>query len=172
MANPKGNPQNLQPVRTKDEAKKRGAAGGKKSGEKRRKKRDARESISLLLGLAAQGGSEENLRALGFAEEDLTNMNALNARLFVRAMTGDIAAYKTLMDYGGFHPDQKQKDKESEARIRKMDEGIYHPSGDDADDEEATDVMVVLPDNGREDGPEPVKKPPEVTENEEDGGDG
>ena len=32
VANARGNPENLKPVRTTDEAKKRGAAGGKKSG--------------------------------------------------------------------------------------------------------------------------------------------
>ena len=53
MANPKGNPQNLQPVRTKEEAKKRGAAGGKKSGASRRKKRDARQAIRYVLDMAS-----------------------------------------------------------------------------------------------------------------------
>ena len=74
MANPKGNPQNLKPVRTKEEAKKRGAAGGKKSGAARRKKRDARQAIRYVLDMAATGKLDEKLEGLGFDEEDRTNM--------------------------------------------------------------------------------------------------
>lgn len=154
MANPKGNRDNLHPVSTKEEAKKRGAAGGKKSGEARRRKRDARQSISLLLNMAASGKLEENLAQLGFDEEDRTNMNALMARMFTKAMSGDVAAFKALMDYGGYHPDQKLKDRERRAHIASM-EASARDSGisalaDDADDESAEDTIIYLPENGRE----------------------
>ena len=150
MANAKGNPDNLKPVRSKDEAKKRGAAGGKKSGETRRKKRDAKQAISLLLGMAAKDNLEKNLKQLGYDVEDLTNMNALMARMFTKAMSGDVAAFKALMDYGGFHPDQKLRDQEREARIRALDDG--YPSGaEDPEDDDREDVHIYLPDNGRDD---------------------
>ena len=105
MANPKGNPQNLQPVRTKEEAKKRGAAGGKKSGAARRKKRDARQAIRYVLDMAATGKLDEKLEGLGFDEEDRTNMTGLTVAMMMRAASGDVSAYKALMDYGGFHPE-------------------------------------------------------------------
>ncbi len=101
MANPKGNPQNLQPVRTKEEAKKRGAAGGKKSGAARRKKRDARQAIRYVLDMAATGKLDEKLEGLGFDEEDRTNMTGLTVAMMMRAASGDVSAYKALMDYGG-----------------------------------------------------------------------
>lgn len=156
MANAKGAPDNLKPVRTKEEAKQRGRNGGKKSGESRRKKRDAKQSISLLLELAAQGNLDKNLKQLGFSEEDRTNMNALTARMFSKAMSGDVAAFKALMDYGGFNPDQKLKDKEREARIRALEDDGYSqsPGGggfDDGDEEGDTeDVVIYVPDNGRD----------------------
>lgn len=149
MANAKGNPENLKPVRTKDEAKKRGAAGGKKSGDSRRKKRDAKQAISLLLNMAAKENIEKNLKQLGYNAEDLTNMNALMARLFTKAMTGDVAAFKALMDYGGFHPDQELRDKERRARITALEDGGGYPDPD-GDDEDKEDVIIYLPDNGKE----------------------
>ncbi|MCI8602267.1 MAG: hypothetical protein HFE45_11890 [Oscillospiraceae bacterium] len=156
MANPKGNLDNLQPVSSKEEAKKRGSAGGKKSGEARRRKRDARQAISLLLNMAASGKLEENLAQLGFDADDRTNMNALMARMFTKAMSGDVAAFKALMDYGGYHPDQKLKDRERRAHISAMeasakDTGIA-ALGDDAasDDESVEDTIIYLPENGRE----------------------
>lgn len=151
MANAKGNPENLKPVRSKDEAKKRGTVGGKKSGETRRKKRDAKQAISLLLNMAARDNLEKNLKQLGYDVEDLTNMNALMARMFTKAMSGDVTAFKVLMDYGGFHPDQKLRDKERETRIRALDDDGYPSGGADSDDDDREDVHIYLPDNGRDD---------------------
>ena len=152
MANARGNPENLKPVRTTDEAKKRGAAGGKKSGAARRRKRDAKQAISLLLDMAAKDNLDKHLKKLGFEEEDRTNMNALMARIFTKAMSGDVAAFKALMDYGGFHPDQKLKDKERAARIKALEDGDLPPGGGDLpDDEEGEDVVIYLPENGRDD---------------------
>ena len=150
MANPKGNPQNLQPVRTTDEAKKRGAAGGKKSGAARRKKRDARQAIRYVLDMAATGKLDEKLEGLGFDEEDRTNMTGLTVAMMMRAASGDVSAYKALMDYGGFHPDQKLKDRESRARIAAMENG-GGASGVDQGDGVGDDVLIYIPENGRDD---------------------
>ena len=150
MANPKGNPQNLKPVRTKEEAKKRGAAGGKKSGASRRKKRDARQAIRYVLDMAATGKLDEKLEGLGFDEEDRTNMTGLTVAMMMRAASGDVSAYKALMDYGGFHPDQKLKERESRARIAAMESGGGAP-GVDAEEGSTDDVVIYVPENGRDD---------------------
>ena len=155
MANPKGNPENLTPVLTTEEAKKRGAAGGRKSGETRRKKRDARQSIGLLMNMAAQGTLDENLEKLGFDECDRTNMNALMARMFAKAISGDVSAFRALMDYGGFHPDQKLKDKERKAHIVAMEASKKETDISDFsavfEENDAEDVQIYMPDNGRND---------------------
>ena len=79
-------------------------------------------------------------------------MNDLMARIFTKAMSGDVAALKALMDYGGFHPDQKLKDKERAARIKALEDGDLPPVGGDLpDDEEGEDVVIYLPENGRDD---------------------
>ena len=167
MANPKGNPENLRPVRTKDEAKKRGHNGGVNSGVARRKKRDARNAISLLLNMSVREPLEENMEDMGFEQEDWTNMNALWARIFTDAMSGDKAAQKMILDYGGFNPEFVLREKESKARIRAMKEESQRRAlyGDDDDErEEADDVQIYLPDNGRGDGPGKPKEPSESSE--------
>lgn len=150
MANPKGNPQNLKPVRTTEEARKRGAAGGVQSGKARRKKRDARQAIRYVLDMAATGKLDEKLEGLGFDEEDRTNMTGLTVAMMMRAASGDVSAYKALMDYGGFHPDQKLKDRESRARIAAMESG-GGASGVDPDESGSDDVVIYMPENGRDD---------------------
>lgn len=179
MANPKGNPQNLKPVRSTDEAKKKGAAGGKASGAARRKKRDARSAINMILNLPAHESLEKNLQALGMNEEDWTNMGALWARIFTDAIGGDHAARKMIFDYGGFNPEFMLREKESKAKIRAMKEESERRAlfdDDDDDDGESSDVVVVLPDNGRGDGPkcadanETAEEPlPNCGEENEDG---
>ena len=151
MANPKGNPQNLKPVRTTEEARKRGAAGGVQSGKARRKKRDARRAIRYVLDMAATGKLDEKLEGLGFEEEDRTNMTGLTVAMMMRAASGDVSAYKALMDYGGFHPDQKLKERESRARVSSMeastrrDTGMLAPPVGVDDGEEAGDTVIYIP---------------------------
>ncbi len=163
MANPKGNPDNLKPIRSEEEARKKGSAGGKKSGETRRRKRDAQKAIKWMLDMAAVGALDERLEKLGIEEEDRTNMTALQISMLMKASSGDVNAYRALMDYGGMNPEQKVRQKESEARIRRMDEGQYRGYGDDEDDvEEHVDVIITMPDNGRPGCPRPnAKNPPE-----------
>lgn len=148
MAKPKGKPENLNPVRTEEEAKEKGRRGGIKSGESRRKKREAKDAIRLLLDLAAKGNLELNLKQLGVEENDRTNMMAVTARLFSKAMEGDVNAYRTLMEYGGFNPDQKLKDQERQARIEAIEKsggaGAI-TSGDWGEDGDGGDVIIYMP---------------------------
>ena len=99
------------------------------SGKARRKKRDARQAIRYVLDMAATGKLDEKLERLGFDEEDRTNMTGLTVAMMMRAASGDVSAYKALMDYGGFHPDQKLKERESRARIAAMESGGGAPGG-------------------------------------------
>ena len=87
----KGNVKNLDPVKTKEEARRRGRNGGIKSGEVRRAKKEE----------------------LGFPETERTNMAALHARLFTMAMSGNLDAYMELMRIGGYEPEENRKERES-----------------------------------------------------------
>jgi len=107
MSRAGGAPENLDPVRTKEEAKKRGTNGGKKSGEARRKKRDAKAAAKLILDLAVSSDNvEENLRRLGIPDEDFTNRVALMARLLTDGLYGNTRATELLLRTAGEMQDQ------------------------------------------------------------------
>lgn len=116
---------NLRPIKkgelSKEEAKKRGQAGGKKSGESRRAKRDARSAARFLLELAAKGKIADNLTELGFPVNEQTNMAALQARLYTMAMGGNLDAYMTLMKMAGYDPEENRKERESVSADRRRD---------------------------------------------------
>lgn len=172
MANPKGNKENLDPVRSKDEARKRGAAGGKASGAARRRKRDLQQAIKWMFNAPAVTPLDTTLKSVCVEERDRTNLTGIVVGMAIKAARGDVAAFKALADYGGFHPDKEQRDKESDARIRRMDEGLAPIYGLDGESDEMDDVVVVMPDNGRGDGPEPVAGFFETAENDGSDADG
>lgn len=161
MAKKGGAPENLDPVRTKEEAKKRGRNGGIKSGEVRRNKRDAKNAMNLLLNMAAKGQIKDNLVTLGIDPEDQTNMVALQARLFTMAMGGNLQAYDRLIKISGNDPEEnrkeresraadKRRDRESEARVSALEHGDsmgrYAVPGDEEDESgEKDDVIIFMP---------------------------
>lgn len=85
---PRGNPQNFDKIRTNEEAKKRGRAGGIKSGQVRRERRTLREE---LLALLSAGNTQTNM----------------NLALVQRALDGDIKAYEVVRDTIGEKPVDK-----------------------------------------------------------------
>jgi len=87
------NPQNLCPVRSEAEAKRKGAKGGKKSGEARREKRRLREILEMLLERP---------------EGDCTTAEAISVALINKALSGDVKAYETVRDTIGEKPVEKR----------------------------------------------------------------
>lgn len=71
--------EDLQPVRTKEEAKKRGRAGGIKSGEARRARKTLKEELLLLL---SQGNTQEKI----------------SLALISKALNGDTKAFEVIRD--------------------------------------------------------------------------
>lgn len=107
------NEENLVPMsqRTKEEVRELASRGGKKSGEVRRRKRDAKSAARLILNLPVQEAIEKNLKSMGLdKEEDYTNMVAIMARAFTKAMTGDISAMNFLIEMAGSSPKFKMEE--------------------------------------------------------------
>lgn len=94
---------NLDPVRTSDEAKRRGRAGGIASGEARRAKRNMRETAKALLEMKVVGdANKNNLNAFGIKEEDQTYQTAMVVRLMQKALVeGDTHAIRMLGELSG-----------------------------------------------------------------------
>ena len=120
MAKKGGTPENLKPVRSKDEARKRGKNGGVQSGIVRRKKRDARKAAQLILNLPCSEALEKNLRSMSVDEEDFTNRVALFARAFAQAMTGDVRAMEFIVKTAGETPEQELDQKRFDNEIGKQ----------------------------------------------------
>jgi hypothetical protein len=104
------NPQNLEPARTKSEARERGRNGGIKSGESRRKKKTMRERAQLLLDCKFKDGDMlEAFKALGVKTQGLTIADAMILGQMVGAITGkggDPRAFKAILDL--VEPDGEQ----------------------------------------------------------------
>lgn len=149
MANPKGAVENLRPVRSKEEAKKRGAAGGRKSGEVRRNKRDAKKAIDMVLNMGVTGKLADKLEELGIDPKDMTYLTAMTAVMALKASSGDVPAYRALMEYGGFNPELIRKENESRERAAYA-KALQGDSDSPAEEDgPVEDVQIYLPDNGR-----------------------
>lgn len=103
MANPKGNIQNLQPVTSKEEARKRGRNGGIKSQQVQRERKKARECMEMILSLDTKAKSQKDLMTnMGIKDEDQQNIMSLMASMFARAVTtGDPNAIKSCLEIAG-----------------------------------------------------------------------
>lgn len=80
--------EDLKPVRTKEEAKERGRAGGIKSGEVRKARKTLKEELLLLL---SQGNTQEKM----------------SLALIEKAMNGDTKAFEVIRDSIGEKPTDK-----------------------------------------------------------------
>lgn len=122
MANPNGNPQNLQPVKSKKEAIKRGRNGGKKSGEVRRQRKQAKECMNMLLSLDAKGKkSKELMTNLGIKDKDQQNIMLLMSTLFMKAATsGEPNAVKAVLEIAGELEEKQAGETKPEININVM----------------------------------------------------
>lgn len=150
---------NLAPPFTSDqsreEASKNGRKGGIASGESRRRMRDAKSAIRYLLSLAPTPSLKKNLEQMGYDPDDMTNMGALQARMFTKAMSGDLSTYCELMRLGGYDPEEIRRERESIASERRreieLDAKIEALRGSSAvsvsttDEDGNNDVVIYLP---------------------------
>ena len=118
----------------KDNAKEYGAKGGQISGEVRRRKKNMREMARALLDLPLTNKQTiDKMKELGIDAEDTTNQMALLVRMMQSALVdGDVKAATFLRDTAGY----------DNATMAKM--------GFDTEDEEDDDLVIYIPDNGRQ----------------------
>ena len=90
------NEQNLQRLTT-EKAREIGAKGGKASGEAKRRKKDLRLALEALLEKEFEDKKGNKL----------TGTEAITAKLFEKAMKGDVRAFETLRDTVGQKPVDK-----------------------------------------------------------------
>lgn len=94
----KVNDDNLNPVRSKSEARERGKKGGVKSGEKRRKKKALRETLEALLNVPLKDPELlDKFKKLGF-EKDMRMQDAISAAMIQQAAHGDVRAFVAISE--------------------------------------------------------------------------
>lgn len=96
--------EDLKPVRSKEEAKERGAKGGKASGEARRAKKTLRELVELFGSLGVNSDTRKLMAQLGIPEELMTRKMQPVVALFNKANKGDVSAFNAIRDIVGEKP--------------------------------------------------------------------
>jgi hypothetical protein len=96
--------EDLKPVRSKAEAKERGAKGGKASGEARRVKKTLRELVELFAALGVSEETRKKMKELGIPEELMTRKMQPVVALFNKANKGDVSAFNAIRDIVGEKP--------------------------------------------------------------------
>lgn len=92
------NDENLKPVRTKEEARERGRAGGIKSGVARSKKKTMREMLDYLLEKQTKTNKGE-----------MTTLEAMMVSMIAKAIKGDVRATEFIRDTIGQKPADKSQ---------------------------------------------------------------
>lgn len=137
--------------RTEEDQRRIRSAGGKKSGEVRRKKRDARQAAKLILNLPVEFDAvRANLKKMGVDPDDMTNMVALMARMFTKGMEGDDKAVRLLLEMSGDTPRQKNEDARLKMEKEKHRKEMEIMSDSSNITEESEDLVIYVPDNGRD----------------------
>ena len=97
------NNQNLRPVTTKEEARKRGRAGGIKSGELRKQRKTMREAMAALLEAEVTPNITADLKKRGYkGEAPVTYNDAMAVSMLLQALKkGDVKAYTAVMELMG-----------------------------------------------------------------------
>ena len=98
----------LKPVQSKEEAKKRGRAGGIASGKARREKKAMRETLDILLSMPMKDGAAADVESIqSFASIKGKNISVQEAILIAqvqKAMKGDTKAAEYVRDTIGQKP--------------------------------------------------------------------
>ena len=92
------NEQNLEPVRTEEEAREKGRNGGIKSGEARRRRKTIRECVEMIASLPPSEKDIAQLEKVGIQREDANFLMAMVVGLSSRAGK-DHRAFKTIAEY-------------------------------------------------------------------------
>lgn len=112
-----GNPKNMRPPRTKEEAKKRGRNGGIASGVARRKKRDMKQAAKLILEMGITNPKiAAKMSDFGIDENDITVQVAGMVAMANKMLKGDVGAARFLMEVSGQSPSERMHKEDAKLR--------------------------------------------------------
>lgn len=107
------NEQNLQPVKTKKEARERGAAGGRASVASRRRKKSIMECTKMILdnGILPPKAKAQ-LEKIGVDPDEITYNAAVAMSMINKALQGDVQAAKLIAEWDTAGHASKQADEQ------------------------------------------------------------
>lgn len=109
---------NLRPVKSKEEARERGANGGRKSGEKKRQLKTWKEILTKMLETPATESQVEKLKKYGIEDDDATIQSAiLYQHILGKAITGDKWAIEKLAQITDNNGTQKIEVSANESQV-------------------------------------------------------
>lgn len=104
---------NLKPFPNSEVAREMGRKGAIKSAEVRREKKKMKDALKSLLKLPIKNGSlKDELKELGFEDEEMNNQLALLVAAYNRGLLGDIKAIEFIRDTIGEKPKEEIELKE------------------------------------------------------------
>lgn len=103
--------ENLKPIQSESEARKKGSKGGKASGKKRREKKAIRESFEAILSMPLKDGDKTDVEDIqnyaSMKGKNVTVQDAINIAVLQKAMKGDVRAAEYIRDTIGQRPVEK-----------------------------------------------------------------
>lgn len=94
--------ENLEPVRTKEEARERGRNGGIASGKARKQRKAMKEQMEMLLSLPLKDSAiKGKFKKLGIDTGDMNNQMALMVAMYQKALKGDTSAMNIIREVIG-----------------------------------------------------------------------
>ena len=124
--------ENLQVIRTEDEARAKGRNGGKASGEARRRKKALRELVKSFGFLPVSNKDSAIMSAMGIPEGDHTRFMQSVVSLFNKAAKGDVSAFNAIRDIIGEKPrEELAVDIPNTLRVEIVGGDTYIPSSED-----------------------------------------
>ena len=147
------NEQNLKPFekgRSREEAAEAGRKGGIASGVARKRKRALKDTIEMIMRLGVDPQTQQILEQLGVDEKDQSVQTAIVVAQALKAMRGDTKAADYLGKYSSADPRiflEQERIALERQRIASKD-----GANDVIDGDDEQDVVIYLPDNGRDDG--------------------
>lgn len=146
------NEKNLKPFtsdQSREEAKKNGSKGGVASGIARKKKRALKSTIEMIMRLGVDANTQAILTQLGVSDEDQSVQTAIVVAQAMKAMRGDTKAADYLGKYSSADPRIFLEQERLALERERIASRAHENDVIDGDDEQ--DVVIYLPDNGRDD---------------------
>ena len=135
---------------TSEEAREYGAKGGKASGEARAKKKTIGNILKQWSSFAVSDKQAEQLKKMGFSDDDLVNSTLVAVKLIEQMTKGDLKAMEMYVKLTGQDPETEAKiaKTKQETRLVKAEEQkIKNAFGEDREVEDLTGLADMLKDD-------------------------